>query len=569
VIALVSRLRLQLRAANAHAKRIGLILNRITSGLSGMTRQFGNPDAAPRQANTTDVFVIMAVTILSLTSGAWLLAQVGVAIWWAMVGALAVYAVLLTLHLVARRSLAALDRAPLSSHHEDTDWLEGPADRFADHLPAAHTERAYAPELDEAPVREAPVREQPMRELPAHELPERREPGPFAFRPSRAQGLELPMGASNRAGASEPRGPTLDDVSPQEVNVEIIQDLIKKLADELNAPIPEPIVEAAADASGPAEAMIGRSVAALETTARGMRAPAARPATPQQTRRPAANAIPDWWPSAASEQGGAGRNAPAAGKPPSLNPELVRIAEAVAAERIEVLLEPIQALTEGRTRHFEISMRLLTEEGAALGQSEFARVARGSGLMPKIDAERMIRAARVARRLGERGRQGSVMSVIAGESLTDTHFLDAAANNGTDGRMNLVLSFAQSEVRNFTAGHAEALGQLADAGFGFALEDVTDLDMDFGALKEMGFEFIKLDAPVFLEGLEAPGGLIPADDICRHLSDFGLTLIVGRIEDDRLLARILGFGVLFGKGTLFGGPKLVKPEVVATPAVAA
>ena len=149
-------------------------------------------------------------------------------------------------------------------------------------------------------------------------------------------------------------------------------------------------------------------------------------------------------------------------------------------------------------------------------------------------------------------------------SLTDEAFLyAAAAEPEIDGNMSLVLSFAQSEVRTFTPGHVQALGALAAAGFRFALEEVTDLDMDFAALKEMGFEFVKLDAPVFLDGLPAAGGRVPASDICRHLADFGLTLIVGRIEDDWLLARILGFGVLFGKGTLFGGPRLVKDEVVA------
>jgi len=90
--------------------------------------------------------------------------------------------------------------------------------------------------------------------------------------------------------------------------------------------------------------------------------------------------------------------------------------------------------------------------------------------------------------------------------------------------------------------------------------------MDFAGLRAMGFEFIELDAPVFLDGLPAAEGRVPSSDICRFLGDFGLTLIVGRIEDDWLLARVLGFGVLFGKGTLFGGPKLVKPEVVAEPA---
>ena len=99
---------------------------------------------------------------------------------------------------------------------------------------------------------------------------------------------------------------------------------------------------------------------------------------------------------------------------------------------------------------------------------------------------------------------------------------------------------------------------MAAAGFGFALEDVTDLEMDFGKLKALGFEFVKLDAEVFLEGMQAPGGCIAAADICRYLSEFGLTLIVGAIDDDWLLAKVMGFGVLLGKGTLFGGPRLIK-----------
>jgi cyclic-di-GMP phosphodiesterase TipF (flagellum assembly factor) len=173
---------------------------------------------------------------------------------------------------------------------------------------------------------------------------------------------------------------------------------------------------------------------------------------------------------------------------------------------------------------------------------------------------------RVARRLGERGRKGSVLAQVDGDSLTDESFLAATATEpGIQAGMDLVLSFAQSEVRAFSPGHTQALNALAAAGFRFALEDVTHLDMDFAALQTMGFAFVKLDASVFLDGLPAAGGRIPASDICRHLADFGLALVVGRIEDDWLLARILGFGVLFGKGALFGEPRLVKDDVVADP----
>ncbi len=348
--------------------------------------------------------------------------------------------------------------------------------------------------------------------------------------------------------------------------MEVIQELIKKLADELNDPNrdgqgDETPVQAL---SAEPDTMIGRSAAALDTASRAMRGAQAGPggaALPPPL--PAARGdVPNWWPTTPAHAEGDG--------PPPLNGQLARIAEAIVAERFEVLIEPIHALVEGRPRHYEVSMRLLTADGGALEQSDYMRAAQASELLPHIDAARMLRAARVARKLGERGRQGSVLSTMAGDSVTDNQFLDLAAQQtADDGRMRLVLAFAQSDARTFTPAHAEALSAMAAAGFGFALEDVTDLEMDFARLRAIGFEFVKLDAKVFLDGLQAPGGCVPASDICRYLSEFGLALIIGNIEDDWLLGRVMGFGVLLGKGTLFGGPRLVKAEAVAGPAAAA
>jgi cyclic-di-GMP phosphodiesterase TipF (flagellum assembly factor) len=332
-----------------------------------------------------------------------------------------------------------------------------------------------------------------------------------------------------------------------EANVELMQGLIKKLADELGGPTTNQAQAKPAKVSD-TEAMIERSVAALEATSRDMRL--ATEGTARSGLAPAAQPTPG------HERLGV--------VPPAVDPDLERVAEAVAAERMEVLLEPIQALSEGRPRHFEVSTRLIAADGTAINQDDLSRAARISGLMPRIDAARMIRAARVARRLGERGRQGSVLTGVTGESLFDQLFLNAAATrSGTGERMKLVLAFPQSEVRTFVEAHTCALAGLAASGLSFALDEVTDLDMDIGRLPPLGFEFVKLDAQVFLEGLPAPGGLVPAADICRYFADFGLTLIVGRIEDEWLLARVLGFGVLFGTGTLFGGPKPVKAEVLA------
>jgi len=511
-----------------------------------MTQQMAFTDTASQPPRYVDAFVIFSVTIVSLALGAWFLLRLGLPLWSGMVLALAVYTALLAFHLVVRRSFIAAgpsvaddswsreaEPPPWQSFVEDARGLpQDDAPHSAEQEAARWAEQARA-----GTKRLGDAVAPPAQPEPFDPVLRRGAPPPRIASPYPAPGKPALADAPRPPALSNPPGPP--GPPDGEVSAELIQDLIKKLADELNS------------TAGDEQPL---------TRASEPRAPAAPAASEDRGA-----AVPSWWPSAdGTARAAAG---PRPGAPPALNPQLARIAEAVEAERLEVLLDPIHALAEGRPRHFEVSMRLLAADGAALEASDYARAAKGSGLMPRIDAARMVRALRVARRLEQRGRQGSVLTSIVGESLADRSFLDAtAAEPGTDGRMGLVLSFAQNEVRAFTLGHAQALTTLAAAGFSFAIDEVTDLDMDFAALKEMGFKFIKLDAPVFLEGLPASGGRIPASDICRHLGDFGFTLIVGRIEDDWLLARILGFGVLFGKGTLFGGPKLVKEEVVTASA---
>jgi cyclic-di-GMP phosphodiesterase TipF (flagellum assembly factor) len=547
-----------------------------------MTQQIAVPEEAPPpNPRYADAFVIFSVTVLSCATGAWVLQQLGLALWAGMGTALAVYAVLLSIHLIMRRSLtAATETDPPALARLKPTSMPTPAQPAAKQAKAPAAPPS-APPPPAAEITRRPEPPAPQGVKPGGELPPTRPANPFNFRPSREPGFSpsqqptLPTPPPGTAPqATMPAGPL--EFSQPEISVDFVEESIKRLADALNSTTPSGRAPPSPEPADDTEAMIGRSVAALQSAARAMQAPASS----------AARKRSGWWPSAKTDPetepvapmpaldlppraGPPAQFPPAAAGPPQLNPQLARIAEAVAAERIEVLLEPIHALVEGRPRHFEVSTRLRTADGATLEQAELARTVQGSGLMARIDAQRIIRAARVAGRLGRRGRQGAVLAATSSESLTDTSFLDAAAAGpGGKAGMSLVLAFAQSEVRAFRPVHTEALATLAGLGFRFALEAVTDLDMDFASLKQMGFAFVELDAPVFLDGLPCAGERIPASDICRHLADFGLSLIVGRIDDDWLLARILGFGVLFGKGSLFGGARLVKDEVVAGPSAA-
>ncbi|CAN0495617.1 unnamed protein product, partial [Phaeothamnion confervicola] len=190
------------------------------------------------------------------------------------------------------------------------------------------------------------------------------------------------------------------------------------------------------------------------------------------------------------------------------------IADALAAERVDVVLAPILALEGAEARHFEVSVRLRSASGDLI---DARSVASGAGLLPLLDALNVRHAAGFALNLDRRGRSGAVFSTVAGESLESDGFVGDVAGRYAQGIANrMVLSFAQAEMRGLGPAQIAALGELADLGFRFALTGVADLDMDFDALKATGFQFVKLDAAIFLGGLPCGGSIVPASDLCLH-----------------------------------------------------
>lgn len=235
---------------------------------------------------------------------------------------------------------------------------------------------------------------------------------------------------------------------------------------------------------------------------------------------------------------------------------LAAVAEALIAERADVMLEPILGLADDQARHFEVSVKLRTESGEVIDAKSMEARARGAGLLPLLDALGVRHSGGFALRLERKGRDGSVFSRISGESLESERFVTDVANRHAMGIADrLVLTFEQAEVRGLGPAQLSALAKLNELGFRFALQGVTDLDMDFDELTALGFQFVKLDAGVFLVGLRFGETEVPAGDLCRHFAGLGLAVIVDRIESEDICARVSSHGVVFGQGALFGAPR--------------
>jgi cyclic-di-GMP phosphodiesterase TipF (flagellum assembly factor) len=345
-------------------------------------------------------------------------------------------------------------------------------------------------------------------------------------------------------------GPLVAPPAPFEDESAAIDQILKRLAAQIQSGADEAARSelTASRAAPPAAASDVVQAAALASAVESLRtaAGAMRHGEPASPAEPAAHRAP----------------LPTTPPPPASPAEdrLAAVADALARERIDVYLEPILGLADERARHFEVTVRLKGAAGEAFEPDDVVRIGRGAGLLPLLDALRVRHSAGLAMRLERRGRDGKVFSSITSEALESRQFLaDVAERRGqrelvTD---RLVLAFEQNVVRTFAPAQWTALGNLRDLGFRFSLQGLTDLDMDFAALRSGGFEFIKLDAAVFLQGLPLGQGVVPASDLCRHMASLGLAVIVGRIGSEAERARVQDYGVQFGQGGLFGAPRPV------------
>jgi cyclic-di-GMP phosphodiesterase TipF (flagellum assembly factor) len=108
----------------------------------------------------------------------------------------------------------------------------------------------------------------------------------------------------------------------------------------------------------------------------------------------------------------------------------------------------------------------------------------------------------------------------------------------------------------------ECVASLADLGFRFSMDHITDLRMEPRELAERGFRFVKVPAALLLSRTTAPQGDIHPADFSDLLGRFGIDLIAERIESEGTVVDLLDYDVRFGQGFLFSPPRPVRTEVL-------
>ena len=127
---------------------------------------------------------------------------------------------------------------------------------------------------------------------------------------------------------------------------------------------------------------------------------------------------------------------------------------------------------------------------------------------------------------------------------------------------SLMFEFTQEAYRSFGPIEQESLAALAERGFRFSMDHVTDLHITPNELAERAFRFLKVPAKLLLNKVAGVQTDIDPEDLADLLARSGIDLIAERVETETTVVDLLDYDVRFGQGFLFSPPRPVRAEAL-------
>jgi len=346
-------------------------------------------------------------------------------------------------------------------------------------------------------------------------------------------------------------------VDPLREEINELGNLVQQLAvsvashEELLTSMEEPEQGAPAEIASPAAAL---PIAAIEP---------APPVVPDKVERPVAAA-----PAQAEVRPPRRPAAPPKPATPVDDPRIVvAVKDAVDDNRIDLHLQPMVTLPQRKVRFYEAMSRIRDREDNVIAAGAFIDIAEKSGAMARIDEAVLLRCVQVLRRLLVRNKDVGLFCNISGTTLRDVEvfarcldFLDANRALAP----SFLLEIKQATLRSLGPVESEHLAALAQRGFRFSIDNVTDLNFEPRELADRSVRFVKVPAALLLDPSRASD--IHPSDLSDMLGRFGIDLVAERIEGERAVVDLLDYDVRFGQGFLFSPPRPLRTETPQPPA---
>lgn len=253
------------------------------------------------------------------------------------------------------------------------------------------------------------------------------------------------------------------------------------------------------------------------------------------------------------------------------DPDIVRAA--LDANRIDLYLQPVVSLPQRRTYFYEGFSRLRDEKGEVLAPAAFLQAAEDANLITDLDNLMLFRCVQIIRRLTKSDRRIGIFCNVSLRSIADEEFFPAFLDflrRNSDLAGSLIFEMTQAAFEGRSATAARNMARLADYGFRFSIDQVSNLSMDLAELQRAGVRFAKVEGRRLVDAAHGAEpiagrepGAIASEDIAGLFARYGVDLVAEKIETESTVVEVLDLDVGYAQGHLFGAPRPVREDVIA------
>jgi EAL domain-containing protein (putative c-di-GMP-specific phosphodiesterase class I) len=241
-----------------------------------------------------------------------------------------------------------------------------------------------------------------------------------------------------------------------------------------------------------------------------------------------------------------------------------RIRQALKEDRFKLFQQPIVAVnpnSRNYTKHHEVLIRMLDEEGALLAPGQFMGAAEQFGLMDDID-QWVLRKALEWLAVNADSSHRRLAINLSGQSLSSPTFLstvtDVFAASGVDARrvcFEITETAAIANLENAT----RFIAALKTRGCEFALDDFGSGMSSFAYLKNLPVNYLKIDGSYVRDLVhdQVDRSMVEAVNQIGHA--MGMQTIAEFVEDQATLGALAVIGVDYAQG--YG---IAKPQPLDT-----
>lgn len=244
------------------------------------------------------------------------------------------------------------------------------------------------------------------------------------------------------------------------------------------------------------------------------------------------------------------------------------VQNAIENDRVDLYLQPIVSLPQRKVRCFEAFSRLRQEDGNVLKPADYLDAAERANRIGLIDNMILLRAVQALRQLGPQSAQYRIFCNISPATIFDqdffvrfTDYLDA----NEDLAHRLVFEFTYPAIEMMHGRVKENLKSITKRGFAFSVDHIRRFDLNWQALAEKNFRFVKASSALLLgENAKGAEGQARIKAFRDNLQANNIDLIVEKIEMETQMPEILAMGIDYGQGSLFGAPdvasRYIRPD---------